>query len=255
LTLPLISISAGDNVLDPQTNYYAGVECYSNGNNIYLGADSEGPHLLHLASNLRLGATWYWIHTLPLVRLNLSGTDVLPFITSTPIYDVDFLDAYSYTVTTYDPQGLPVTLSATASSPDISMQAVDNGDGTMSISTPVISTTSFGDDDFTISITVDNGIASNYQQFMVQVANVFQVEDISKTETLIFPNPVKHTLYCRNPENAIIQIYSLTGSLVYLNKSAGSNKSIDMSLFNEGTYFIKIIDGNNVVINKLAHIK
>lgn len=257
VTLPFVPIAPGGNALEAHQTYIAGVDCYYiPGEYIYLGADKNGPHLFHLASALRLTTSWYYISSsLPLIRLNLSGAEVLPFITSTPEYEVEFTDSFSYMVTTFDPQGLPVTLSATALPTNINMQAIDNGDGTMSISTPVISVSSFSSNQFQVSITVDNGIATNQQEFWVHVAHVVGAEETSQKETLIYPNPVRQTLYCKNPGNARIQIFSIPGRLVYENVSAGPDQVIDLSGFSEGTYFIRIIDGDKVHINKFIHIK
>lgn len=257
VTIPFISMIPGDNVLEEHTTYIAGVECYyMTGESLYLGADSNGPHLFHLASVLRLGASWYYIgNLLPLIRLNLSGANVLPFITSTPTNEVEFTDPYSYNVTTLDPQGLPVTLSATCSSTDINMVATDNGDGTMSISTPIISTTSFGNNGFQVSITVDNGIASNFQTFWVDVANVVSVEKPMIERFTIYPNPVKESLQCTHVANAKIQIFSIAGKLIYQDVSANANSTIDVSSFSEGTYFIKVINDKKALVQKFIIVK
>ncbi len=256
VTIPFLNVNPSYNALEKQITYTVGVECYWGSYNLSLGADSNGPHTYPYASSLRIGSDWYWINTLPAIRMNLSGADVLPLITSIPETEVNYADSFEYIVTTTDPQGLPVTIEATTEQTGIQLQAIDNNDGTMSIFIPSASSSGFTGSEFTIIVTIDNGLATNFQQFGVRIISpIASVNNLSTNETLIYPNPVKSILHCNNQENSFVYIYSIYGTIVYSELNSTKNSLIEVSGFKPGTYFIKYVYNNNVVVNKFIHVK
>ncbi|WP_146066628.1 T9SS type A sorting domain-containing protein, partial [Candidatus Venteria ishoeyi] len=68
-------------------------------------------------------------------------------------------------------------------------------------------------------------------------------------------NPTSENLYCTNPENSIIQIYSLTGELLFNSLSSKSNININTSSYGEGTYILKVIASKKVFIEKFIILK
>ena len=68
------------------------------------------------------------------------------------------------------------------------------------------------------------------------------VENISSGLIKVYPNPVKNTLYIAGGSDVYnIEVYSLLGQLVM--KVSNTNE-INVSLFTEGVYLIKISAGN-----------
>lgn len=72
---------------------------------------------------------------------------------------------------------------------------------------------------------------------------------------IIYPNPASEHFVISglNSDNNRIEIYNITGSLVYVTYSKNQNsKSIDISNFIKGVYFVKIMDGNKFYTEKLV---
>lgn len=78
-------------------------------------------------------------------------------------------------------------------------------------------------------------------------------EQILENEILLYPNPAKDKLNLKwnNSNNISVIIYNSIGqelSTVFLSKQ---NEIIDISELENGLYFLKIIDGNKIEINKI----
>ncbi|MBI4646521.1 MAG: SprB repeat-containing protein [Bacteroidia bacterium] len=56
--------------------YTAGVECYWGTDDLYFGADNLGPHDYMNSTRLRLGASWYYISRVPMIRLNICNLEL-----------------------------------------------------------------------------------------------------------------------------------------------------------------------------------
>ena len=79
-------------------------------------------------------------------------------------------------------------------------------------------------------------------------SNGLSIENIASRSIKLYPNPVKNTLYIAgNSESYDIQVYSLLGQLVI---AASNVNEIDVSLFNEGVYLIKISTGSSTITKR-----
>ncbi|MEA3444431.1 MAG: T9SS type A sorting domain-containing protein, partial [Bacteroidota bacterium] len=257
VTLAMVTINPGDDILAGGSNYYCGVECYASGEDLNIGTEGEAyPHLLHLEAKLRLGTTWYWIHELPYVRLNLAGATLPAYFTSEPELECGLENYYSYTAEVTDPQNLTVTLEAESTNTDVLLDFIDNGNGTIDITTGA---TPFDaglvlDDRFRIRVMVDNGTVVNEQYFWVTVVPTIGIADADINNINIYPNPAQNVLFVENAKNARIYIYNLLGDVVTSIERADMLNQISLDKFAAGTYIISVVKDNEVITKKFNKI-
>ncbi len=75
--------------------------------------------------------------------------------------------------------------------------------------------------------------------------------DIDYMNVDIYPNPTTGLVYIDGGENANISIYDMLGQIVYSDKKTSNRKVIDVSSYNSGSYIVKIIKNNKIMIQKL----
>jgi hypothetical protein len=81
------------------------------------------------------------------------------------------------------------------------------------------------------------------------------ISKISKQHmTKIYPNPAKDIINTEveNPDNAIIEIYNVSGRLVFIKELDTMVEKIDISGFPDGIYFVKVLQDNTVKFGKLV---
>src|ERR1700752_4207318 len=76
----------------------------------------------------------------------------------------------------------------------------------------------------------------------------------------VFPNPTqdKITIYLSNlkdDEPTSVIVTDESGQTVYTQKNLGAQNEINMSSFNVGTYFVRVLMGNDVLIYKVLRIQ
>lgn len=111
------------------------------------------------------------------------------------------------------------------------------------IARPVSSTT------YTLSVT--DGICEDTALYIVNIIEVLGIEKSIISKLFIYPNPASdklfiHHVYSSKPE---IIIHDIQGRQV-LHKTIDSDY-IDISSLQKGIYSVKLIDNQNVLINKL----
>ena len=89
------------------------------------------------------------------------------------------------------------------------------------------------------------------------VANFIKKVSISKgtfAEFTIYPNPVKEelTIVISKTDKAKIEIYSLSGALVWTSETNDTKSVINVSTFPAGVYTIRLIENNNVSTQKFV---
>lgn len=131
-----------------------------------------------------------------------SGGNNAPYFTSSPVTSVEAGNNYSYTITTTDPEGDNVNVSAT-SLPNW-MNFTDNGNGSATITG---STQTTGD--YSVSLNVSDGIASNTQNFTVSVTS--SGGGTGTANELIFSEYIEGSSF-----NKGLEIANFTGSSVNL---------------------------------------
>ncbi|MCF8371441.1 MAG: T9SS type A sorting domain-containing protein [Bacteroidales bacterium] len=261
VTIPIYIINPGSEVIPGGSHYIVGVECYYNaGERVYIGDEDAGyPHMLWYESVVRLTTDWFWISNgLPLVRLNMDGAILPPQFTSVPDTLCYFSTPYEDTITAVDPQNLPLTLTATINNPDLQLTYIDNGDGTISISTIAPSTANpvvLGNTSFRITVFADNGTETNEQYYWVDVVYPDGTEELVENPVNIYPNPTTGILNVENVANSTIIVYNIVGEQVASIEQANNQARIDLNEFAEGTYIVKVITNNNVVSKKINLIK
>ena len=62
----------------------------------------------------------------------------------------------------------------------------------------------------------------------------------------IYPNPANEILYIQNLNNSEIQIFDISGKLIFENQAISGNLNIDVSNYNSGLYFIKVSDNQQI---------
>ncbi len=71
----------------------------------------------------------------------------------------------------------------------------------------------------------------------------------------VYPNPTNGVVNIANAENASIEVYTITGTLVRSIKRANVNTTINLSNLSKGTYLVKVVKDNNVVTKKINLLK
>lgn len=100
------------------------------------------------------------------------------------------------------------------------------------------SSSSCGSDVFSLEITVNT------------TTNISSIADLK-----VYPNPTKASIVIENEkELKEVVISDMSGKIIYINNCLGLNKEIiDISSFQSGIYFVKIIDfENNIKVTKLT---
>jgi len=71
----------------------------------------------------------------------------------------------------------------------------------------------------------------------------------------IYPNPSTGTLNIENVEGCNVQILNMMGQVVENIEKARMVNNVDMSRYSNGTYFVRIINGNEVTTHKVNLMK
>ncbi|ADR22497.1 hypothetical protein MATR_36570 [Marivirga tractuosa] len=131
-----------------------------------------------------------------------SGGNIAPYFTSSPVTTLSAESTYSYSITTTDPDGDDVSISA-STLPNW-MSFTDNGSGSATITG---STQTAGD--YSVTLNVSDGSASNSQNYTVNV--ISSGGGSGSTSELIFSEYIEGSSY-----NKGLEIANFTGSLVDL---------------------------------------
>lgn len=90
----------------------------------------------------------------------------------------------------------------------------------------------------------------------LNVPYVTEVENINNNNIVsVYPNPTYGTLNIENVEGAQVQIINLMGQVVENITNAQMVNTVDMSKFANGTYFVKVINGNETSTHKVNLMK
>ncbi|HNQ69030.1 MAG TPA: T9SS type A sorting domain-containing protein [Bacteroidales bacterium] len=82
------------------------------------------------------------------------------------------------------------------------------------------------------------------------------VNNISaNADVTIYPNPTDGTISIGNVENATIEVINLMGQVIKTVNSSFEVNNIDLSNFANGTYFVRVVKGNNVSTSKINLVK
>ncbi|MDD4218198.1 MAG: T9SS type A sorting domain-containing protein, partial [Bacteroidales bacterium] len=92
-------------------------------------------------------------------------------------------------------------------------------------------------------------IRLNYGTYS-SIAQINVAEQIS-----IYPNPTTGILNIEGIKGANVEVLNIMGQVVETIENTSEFNTIDMSRYSNGTYFVKVIVGNNVTTSKINLIK
>lgn len=85
-----------------------------------------------------------------------------------------------------------------------------------------------------------------FTQMVSECTNI--KEKTTANELQLFPNPTSGVVIVKHSssiDNYTINIYNSIGDLIYKQQTSNSETKLDLSMFKNGLYFVKIIDNNN----------
>jgi len=91
-----------------------------------------------------------------------------------------------------------------------------------------------------------NGEGAGIDNFSISASAVLAVDDFSKHNFMLYPNPSSSVFYIQRPgnEEMRVSVYDLTGRLIMeKNKISVSHYGLDLSNVDAGLYFLKITEG------------
>jgi hypothetical protein len=121
---------------------------------------------------------------------------------------------------------------------------------------PMASTTATSDSpEGTYTIAVSEGSDNNYDITSVDGTLTIGPNGINQgslTEISVYPNPANGLVYVTNGANTTVQIYDITGQLMFTEDIVSEIEQINVSDFDAGIYIITIINGEAAVSKRLA---
>jgi hypothetical protein len=81
------------------------------------------------------------------------------------------------------------------------------------------------------------------------------VTEIENSSINIFPNPSTGIINVKGAENSTIEILNSLGVVVATINNASSMESVNLSEFNTGTYIVRVITDNNIIIKNVSLVK
>ncbi len=113
--------------------------------------------------------------------------------------------------------------------------------------------TTVGNQTYSVTVTGDNGCEGE-DAVVVEYSQCVGIdEDINNSNVSLFPNPANDlvTFTAENTEMSEVQIFDLTGKMIYTNYPVSNRLEVNTSAFASGTYIVKVITENNAVTRRL----
>ena len=92
----------------------------------------------------------------------------------------------------------------------------------------------------------ENGEGAGIDNFSINASAILAVDDFSKHNFMLYPNPSSSVFYIQRPgiESMSIRVYDVTGRMILETKGIiESNYALDLSKASSGLYFLKITEG------------
>ena len=107
------------------------------------------------------------------------------------------------------------------------------------------------------SMTENSTLSGTYYVYNLVIAKVNNVgiEENSNNSITVYPNPANSIINVNNSENAQITVFDISGRVMATIEKASENQTISVENFANGTYFLRIADGNSVVTKKFMVVK
>jgi len=106
---------------------------------------------------------------------------------------------------------------------------------------------------FVIAGSCEDSMRTNdFWVFKINLKTESIVKLSNESDINIYPNPANDQLTIDGSiKNSLIQIYNISGNIVYHNYSKTNNFSINLNKYHKGVYFVKIINKNQTITKKL----
>jgi VCBS repeat-containing protein len=174
-----------------------------------------------------------------------------PVIKSTTVENATEGEPYSLTIEATDEENDLLSFSATLPS---WLTLVDNKDGTALLTgTPTIVQVG----EVKITILVSDGTLTTEQVIGLTVKSALKnISEPVTSEISLYPNPTQGKFTIDNAEGYKVLVFNSAGVVILQIENALVSQKIDLSNYGSGTYIVKIISKNNVIITKqIALIK
>ncbi len=159
-------------------------------------------------------------------------------------------------VYTYDATNAP-TVVFTNTSTNATSYSWDFGDGSPIDNSPNPTHTYTSNGNFTVVLTATNSCNSSLNTQTVTISTV-GIANNSLGSVSVFPNPSSTGMFEINTkinENSQLEVYNLIGKLLMKKDITSSKSVIDLSGFGMGTYTLKVITEQGILIRKLVVTK
>ena len=113
--------------------------------------------------------------------------------------------------------------------------------------------TTVGSQSYSVTVTADNGCEGGDEVDVEYSMCVGIDENINNSNVSIFPNPANDlvTFIAESSTIAEVQIFDLTGKMIYSNFSSSSRLEVNTSNYASGTYIVKVITENESATRRL----
>lgn len=92
----------------------------------------------------------------------------------------------------------------------------------------------------------------NGADLTIPVNMITGIDGFANSFVRLYPNPAERVLTIErsNSDEAVIELYNVSGALISTTKTENSTTTLDIGMLNSGSYFIRIIETNNTTIHR-----
>jgi len=105
---------------------------------------------------------------------------------------------------------------------------------------------------YAVEITLGNCVETSACEIII----IDEINEVDNTNLIIYPNPTKGKLNIEfaNLEVSNVKIVNVIGEIIYQFQNVDSKLTVDLSGWNQGVYFIRVDDGENIMTGKVILI-
>jgi hypothetical protein len=100
---------------------------------------------------------------------------------------------------------------------------------------------------------VNNAIQIKLSDLQTCAVGVNSIDNNSSIN--IFPNPSTGIINVKGAENSTIEILNSLGVVVKTINNTSNMEAVNLSGFENGTYIVRVITNNNIIIKKVSLVK
>ncbi len=94
--------------------------------------------------------------------------------------------------------------------------------------------------------TIYYSLGNDYTSLVVKdlnIINIASVHDVAFANSLIYPNPAQTVLTIENAAGLNMELYDLSGRVLFSKKNISTDENINLEAYSEGVYLLKLSDG------------